>query len=193
MKPLDELIPIGLYAKNKGISAQDVVGESLLGELDLFYVFDAPCLVIYEPLSQVDKARGTKNNMVADEGYIEIEYLPHESLYLPHESLNLLYNHHQVQLTDLMMNHTPPGFRFDRMLDGSERKVCIDRVFAPFVKSKIPGKDRPKSDVKNHTDRPSTTGLKVVGLLMHHLAKSPKYASGTSPNKSQIKGELTGR
>ena len=29
--------------------------------------------------------------------------------------------------------------------------------------------------------------VKVIGLLMHHLAKSPKYASGTSPNKSQIK------
>lgn len=33
----------------------------------------------------------------------------------------------------------------------------------------------------------SNTALKVIALLMHHLAKSPKYASGASPNKSQIK------
>ena len=33
----------------------------------------------------------------------------------------------------------------------------------------------------------SNTGLKVIALFMHHLAKSPKYASGTTPNKSQIK------
>ena len=36
-------------------------------------------------------------------------------------------------------------------------------------------------------DGPSNTAFKVIGLLMLHLAKSPKYASGTSPNKSQIK------
>lgn len=37
------------------------------------------------------------------------------------------------------------------------------------------------------TEAPSATALKVIGLLMHHLAKSPKYVSGTSPNRSQIK------
>ena len=35
--------------------------------------------------------------------------------------------------------------------------------------------------------KPKDSALKVIGLLMHHLAKSPRYASGTSPNKSQIK------
>jgi len=28
---------------------------------------------------------------------------------------------------------------------------------------------------------------KVIGLLMHHLAKTPKYASGSSLNRNQIK------
>lgn len=37
------------------------------------------------------------------------------------------------------------------------------------------------------SELPSNTSLKVIGLLMHHLAKSPKYTSGSSPNKSQIK------
>ncbi|WP_420554787.1 hypothetical protein [Neptuniibacter marinus] len=39
----------------------------------------------------------------------------------------------------------------------------------------------------SNTETASRTSLKVIGLLMHHLAKSPRYASGTSPNKSQIK------
>jgi hypothetical protein len=37
------------------------------------------------------------------------------------------------------------------------------------------------------TEKPTNTSLKVIALLMHHLAKSPRYASGKSPNKSQIK------
>jgi len=40
---------------------------------------------------------------------------------------------------------------------------------------------------KNASKDPSSTALKVIGLLMHHLSKSPKYASGDTPNKSQIK------
>ncbi|NRP52334.1 MULTISPECIES: hypothetical protein [unclassified Marinobacterium] len=44
-----------------------------------------------------------------------------------------------------------------------------------------------KSETTTTTKKPSDTALKVIGLLMHHLAKSPKYASGGSPNKSQIK------
>ena len=40
---------------------------------------------------------------------------------------------------------------------------------------------------KNASENPSTTALKVIGLLMNHLSKSPKYASGENPNKSQIK------
>jgi len=40
---------------------------------------------------------------------------------------------------------------------------------------------------RNIGESASDTSLKVIGLLMHHLAKSPKYASGSSPNKSQIK------
>jgi hypothetical protein len=40
---------------------------------------------------------------------------------------------------------------------------------------------------KDASQDPSSTALKVIGLLMHHLSKSPKYASGNAPNKSQIK------
>jgi len=53
--------------------------------------------------------------------------------------------------------------------------------------SLVSQRDSKKSLAKAATDNASKTSLKVIGLLMHHLAKSPKYASGTSPNKSQIK------
>lgn len=44
-----------------------------------------------------------------------------------------------------------------------------------------------KSSVKNIKEPASKTALKVIGLLLHHLAKNPKYATGDNPNKSQIK------
>lgn len=46
---------------------------------------------------------------------------------------------------------------------------------------------KPNATRATPKDTPSNSALKVIGLLMHHLAKSPKYASGASPNKSQIK------
>jgi hypothetical protein len=48
-------------------------------------------------------------------------------------------------------------------------------------------KEKTTSTGNISTENASSTALKVIGLLMHQLAKSPKYASGTSPNKSQIK------
>ena len=53
--------------------------------------------------------------------------------------------------------------------------------------SLVSQRESKKSLVRAATDNASKTSLKVIALLMHHLAKSPKYASGTSPNKSQIK------
>ncbi|BDX03097.1 hypothetical protein MACH16_18450 [Marinomonas pontica] len=44
-----------------------------------------------------------------------------------------------------------------------------------------------KPTTSNTRDNAPRTALKVIALLMHHLAKNPKYASGKSPNKSQIK------
>ena len=53
--------------------------------------------------------------------------------------------------------------------------------------SLVSQRESKKSLVRAATDNASKTSLKVIALLMHHLAKSPKYASGTSPNNSQIK------
>lgn len=47
--------------------------------------------------------------------------------------------------------------------------------------------DDNNSTMRNAKGNASNTALKAIGLLMHHLAKNPKYAIGTTPNKSQIK------
>lgn len=47
--------------------------------------------------------------------------------------------------------------------------------------------NKQSSSTSSTQEKPPTTALKVIGLLMHHLSKSPKYASGSSPNKVQIK------
>ncbi len=39
----------------------------------------------------------------------------------------------------------------------------------------------------NGSERPSATALKVIGLLMHHLAKNGQFQNHGLPNKSQIK------
>ena len=61
--------------------------------------------------------------------------------------------------------------------------VGIDKVVA--LKEEV---INTKKTVKpSGSDLATNTSLKVVGLLMKHLAKTPKYASGSSPNKSEIK------
>ncbi|MDA3807657.1 MAG: hypothetical protein PF440_07075 [Thiomicrorhabdus sp.] len=41
--------------------------------------------------------------------------------------------------------------------------------------------------IKSTKESASNTALKVIGLLLYHLAKNSKYASGENPNKSQVK------
>ena len=67
--------------------------------------------------------------------------------------------------------------------------VTLERIYvleAEVITTKA-NKENKVSISKTTTGSASSTALKVIGLLMHHLAKSPKYASGTSPNRSQIK------
>ena len=63
--------------------------------------------------------------------------------------------------------------------------VTIERV--RLDRSELGEAEKAQAPVQGTEANPSNTSFKVIGLLMHHLAKSPRYASGTSPNKSQIK------
>ena len=67
--------------------------------------------------------------------------------------------------------------------------VTLERIYvleAEVITTKA-NKGNKVSISKTTTGSASSTALKVIGLLMHHLSKSPKYASGTSANRSQIK------
>ena len=67
--------------------------------------------------------------------------------------------------------------------------VTLERIYvleAEVITTKA-NKGNKVSISKTTTGSGSSTALKVIGLLMHHLSKSPKYASGTSANRSQIK------
>jgi hypothetical protein len=187
MRKLEDLTPIELYSNNNQLNIRDVIGLGLMGKLDIFYLFDAPSLVIYEPESEQQAALGTKNNMVADDGCVEIEYLPGDLLPVTKRPLNLLYTNSQTELINLVKGNTPDGFKFGRMLDGSKRIVDAGKVFIdPATLRQQPLPPEPQQ-AQELASRPTKTSLKTVGLLMMHLAKSPKYASGNAPNKSQIK------
>tara|TARA_R110000737_G_scaffold67694_2_gene95703 strand:- start:4066 stop:4833 length:768 start_codon:yes stop_codon:yes gene_type:complete len=187
MNKLDELLPIEVYAKTNKISVKEVIGLGIIGRLNIFYVFDGPSLVIYEPVSDSYKALGTKNNMVADDGCIEIEYLAPDVIKIAKLPLNLLYTNNQTELINLIKANTPEGFMFDRMLDGAGRIVDVNKVFITTELVSQTPTHSAKQELQAFSDRPTQTSLKVISLLMLHLAKSPKYALGDQPNKSQIK------
>ena len=68
MNKLDELLPIEVYAKTNEISVKEAIGLGILGRLNVFYAFDEPALVIYEPVLAY---KGTKINMEEDDRYVE--------------------------------------------------------------------------------------------------------------------------
>jgi len=187
MIKLDTLLPIELYAKNKNLTNKDVIGLGIMGKLDIFYAFDGDSLVIYEPISDLYKAHDTKGNIIADEGCIEIDYFPQDLLPITKEPLSLLYTYNQTELINLVRGNTPDGFIFNQMLDGENRVVDTSKVFIDPDSLRQKPSIPIAQGIEEFTVRPTKTSLKVIGLLMTHLAKSPKYASGASPNKSQIK------
>lgn len=70
---------------------------------------------------------------------------------------------------------------------------CFEEI--PLVKMFTTKSEAKKStqeseDTQFGNNSATSTALKVIGLLMYHLAKSPKYATGSKPNKSQIKALL---
>lgn len=64
-------------------------------------------------------------------------------------------------------------------------QIALDDVYA--FESELEQNEKKVHSNAETLETPSNTSLKVVGLLMHYLAKTKGYASGTSPNKSQIK------
>ena len=183
---LDDLTPLAKYNEEHNLTYREALAKALAGKIDIFYVFDGMSLVIYRPIDDSFRGRGTKDNIIGDPDDIEIVYTPCDFIQLTQAILRELwgcvsYKKFKVKLISLMREQKPEGFKLKDMLDGAGRKVTVDNLYIynnPTTKDTTPAATE---------DKPSNTSLKVIGLLMHHLAKTPLYASGASPNKSQIK------
>jgi hypothetical protein len=183
---LDDLIPLARYNEEQDLTYRESLARALAGKIEVFYVFDGRSLVIYDPIDDSHNGKGTKNNIIGGPESIEIEYLPCDFIQLTPETLRDLwgyvsYEEFEVSLSALIHEHEPEGFVLAKMLDGQSRAITIDNLYINIAvqqEAKVSG---------NNENKPTNSALKVIGLLMRHLAKSPKYASGDSPNKSQIK------
>ena len=100
--------------------------------------------------------------------------------------LNAQLDKNQLLLDGMNTNYNGGSLKW--ILDPAlDELLNIDDVFILENDIKVRAL-KSNSDQRQSTSKPSNTALKVLGLLMHDLAKkNKKYASGTSPNKSQIK------
>ena len=76
-------------------------------------------------------------------------------------------------------------FGIGECVDPHLAHVHLDNIF--MLKEDVRCLKNPLTITTNRHESASNGSLKVIGLLMSHLAKTPKYASGISPNKTQIK------
>jgi hypothetical protein len=183
---LDDLIHLTKYNEENQLTFRDALAKALAGRIDIYYVFDGRSLVIYEPAEESFKGNGTKDNMIGGPDDVEIEYLPGDFVKLtdlaPRELWGFVtYSEFKLTLLKLTRELAPEGFELLKMLDGTAREITLENLYVSSPQ------DSGQASPKTSPASPSNTSLKVIGLLMHHLAKSPKYASGTTPNKSEIK------
>jgi hypothetical protein len=186
---LDELIPLSKYNKENDFNFRESLAKALTGKIEIYYVFDGRSYVIYEPEDANHKGKGTEGNLFGSSDAIEAVYAPCDFILLPQEVIRELwgmvsYKEFKVTLLDIIREKQPEGFKLHNMLDGWAREITIDTL---YVRKDLGVKVAGSNGTVGGIEKTNNTALKVIGLLMHQLAKSPKYASGTSPNKSQIK------
>lgn len=165
---LNELISISALLELKKINFREAMDLALKNELNAFYVLDG-----YEVVSFIDI--NTHQEIVShfDEG---------EIFTLPRECIKKLWINGECTLSDLLNESYQQGLEVHTTWEWSgPRTISADNIFIEKKHFHQPQK------IQNTDSSSTKTSLKVIALLMHHLAKSPKYASGSSPNKSQIK------
>lgn len=183
----DDLIPLDVFSKNNDLTVRETLAKAFSDKVELFYIFDHRALVIYEPINSSFKGKGTKENIIGDPDCIEIEYRSCDVVPITKNIVAELWGHGEEKLASLIYDLAPDGFSLQKMLDGSERLIKEDNVFIYQNALAESYNSTSKSENVPVSERPTNTALKVIGFLMHHLAKSPKYSSGNKPNKSQIK------
>jgi len=165
---LNELISISTLLESKKISFREAMDLALMNELNVFYVMEG-----FEVVEFLD----TKTMQI-----ITSDFEGGEIFRLPREVIKKLWINGECTFSDLLNEVYQKDLEVHRTWEWSGPKtITTDNIF--IEKRHF---NRPKNIQK--TDSNGTkTALKVIALLMYHLSKSPKYASGSSPNKSQIK------
>ena len=192
---LKDLVTINFAAQKMAVGLDDILFDALDGKLELFALSSVQRSIIMIPC---------KNEWIEEERF-NVEVYSHtdyeavdielgQALKLNNKAIKgLIVNKSFIEVELFRALPTGQYSEYDFWRTSEELNphiasdeyatIDIDSIFLHKkdinTSSKVAG--------KVSVEAPSNTSLKVIALLMHHLAKSPKYASGTSPNKSQIK------
>jgi hypothetical protein len=186
---LDDLTPIAAYCEKEKLTYRQVLAKALAEKIDIYYVFDRWAEVVYVLEEDFINGTVTDKNFREAPSCIEHKYNICDFIPLTDGYLKGLWKaekdgNNRLYFEELFDLGTPEGYVLASLNRESDDEAITDNLFINPYPSTSNTKD---SATGIPPAKPSTTSLKVIGLLMHHLAKSPKYASGTTPNKSQIK------
>lgn len=186
---LDDLTPLARYNEEQGLTYREALAKALANMLDIYYVFDQWTKVSY--VLEEDFINGTVTDKTFRESpsLFEKEYETCELVLLTSDYIRGLWKAGTTEISkrtfaELFELGQPEGY----VIAGIARETDDALVIGNLFVNPSPKPLQSAQDASGATkEKPSSTALKVIGLLMHHLAKSPKYASGSAPNKSQIK------
>lgn len=183
---LDELIPLDKYNQTQGLACRETLAKALAGQIDVYYIYDRWSKLVYTVKDDLTKDKADSEALPRTVEYI---HDVGDTIKLTEKYIKALWwaetnTQDDFTFEDFFMRGEPEDLVFTSCLREQNEETITDNI---FVDPKPPSLKRSQKSPDNTLDKPSSTALKVIGLLMHHLAKSPKYASGASPNKSQIK------
>lgn len=165
---LNELMSISTLLESKKISFREAMDLALMNELNVFYVMEG---------FEVVEFHDTKTMQI-----ITSDFEGGEIFRLPREVIKKLWINGECTFSDLLNEGYQKDLEVNRTWEWSGPKtITTDNIFIEKRHFNRP------NNIQKTDSNGSKTALKVIALLMYHLSKSPKYASGSSPNKSQIK------
>jgi hypothetical protein len=200
---LRDLINITDASVRLKVDLSELLFDALEGKLTLFVVASKDVREALVPLKKSELHHASPGEFIpqyepllGDIEYVDIKL--GQALEVNEQSIKNLIVNQQFseaelyrQLAPIRDDLKPIGWKTEREVYDWEEDlppystITVEQVH--ILKSEVSTNKASHGSKGATTDVPSNTSLKVIGLLMHQLAKSPKYASGTSPNKSQIK------
>lgn len=183
---LEQLTPLAKYNQTQGLSCRETIAKALAGQINVYYIFDRWSQLVYTLKDDLHKDKVSSEVLPRTVEYI---YDIGDTIKLTEKYLKALWQTEtnkkdELGFADFFMQGEPEDLVYTSCLRERYEESIIENI---FVDPKPTSSVHIQKNTGSIQEKPSFTALKVIGLLMHHLAKSPKYASGTSPNKSQIK------